>query len=83
MVVTQNVDGLHVLAGTSRDKLVEIHGTNLLIECQNCLERTDPEPHFARFRETEKPPVCHCGGFLKTATISFGRCSFASRSTSS
>ena len=73
MVVTQNVDGLHAVAGTSRDKLVEIHGTNLLIECQSCLERTDPQPHFARFRETGQAPICHCGGFLKTATISFGQ----------
>lgn len=73
MVVTQNVDGLHAVAGTSPDKLVEIHGTNLLIECQSCLERTDPEPHFRQFRETGTPPLCQCGGLLKTATISFGQ----------
>jgi NAD-dependent deacetylase len=73
MVVTQNVDGLHAVAGTSRDKLVEIHGTNLLVECQSCLDRTDPEPHFRQFRETGTPPLCKCGGFLKTATISFGQ----------
>ena len=73
MVVTQNVDGLHAVAGTSREKLVEIHGTNLLVECQSCRERTDPEPHFATFRETGTPPSCHCGGALKTATISFGQ----------
>ncbi|MDJ0925458.1 MAG: Sir2 family NAD-dependent protein deacetylase [Acidimicrobiia bacterium] len=73
MVVTQNVDGLHAVAGTSGTKLVEIHGTNLLIECQTCLERTDPQPHFVLFRETGEAPLCHCGGFLKTATISFGQ----------
>jgi NAD-dependent deacetylase len=73
MVVTQNVDGLHAVAGTSRENLVEIHGTNLLVECQSCLERTDPEPHYASLRETGEPPVCQCGGFLKTATISFGQ----------
>ena len=28
MVVTQNIDGLHSKAGTSPDRLVEIHGTN-------------------------------------------------------
>lgn len=73
MVVTQNVDGLHARAGTSRNKLIEIHGTNLEVECQSCLERTDPEPHYAYFRETGKAPVCHCGGLLKPATISFGQ----------
>jgi NAD-dependent deacetylase len=73
MVVTQNVDGLHALAGTSRDHLVEIHGTNLEVECQSCGARSEPEPHFASFRETGVPPVCECGGILKTATISFGQ----------
>ena len=73
MVVTQNVDGLHARAGTSRNKLIEIHGTNLEVECQTCLERSDPEPHFAHFRQTGQPPICHCGGLLKTATISFGQ----------
>jgi len=73
MVVTQNVDGLHALAGTSRERLVEIHGTNREIECQSCGARSDPEPHFRSFGETGLPPMCSCGGFLKTATISFGQ----------
>ena len=73
MVVTQNIDGLHQKAGTSRDKLIEIHGTNSQIECQSCRERTDPEEHFKRFTETRKPPLCHCCGYLKSATISFGQ----------
>lgn len=36
LVVTQNVDGLHRVAGTSEETLVEIHGTNGLVECQTC-----------------------------------------------
>jgi NAD-dependent deacetylase len=73
MVLTQNVDGLHARAGTSPDCLVELHGTNLLVECQSCLRRSDPEPHFEQFRLWRKPPMCKCGGFLKSATISFGQ----------
>jgi NAD-dependent deacetylase len=73
MVVTQNVDGLHAAAGTSRAKLVEIHGTNREIECQTCGERSAPEPHYEAFRETGEPPSCDCGGYLKPATISFGQ----------
>jgi NAD-dependent deacetylase len=73
MVVTQNVDGLHAAAGTSPARLVEIHGTNREIECQSCRERSQPDLHFATFRRTGEPPVCHCGGFLKPATISFGQ----------
>src|SRR2546426_10795663 len=35
MVLTQNIDGLHTKAGTSPQRLVELHGTNSLVECQS------------------------------------------------
>lgn len=73
MVLTQNIDGLHSVAGTSPGLLVELHGTARLVECQTCGERTSPEAHFESFRLTGQPPVCQCGGFLKSATISFGQ----------
>jgi NAD-dependent deacetylase len=73
LVVTQNVDGLHAAAGTTEAKLVEIHGTNRLIECQSCGERSAPGPHFSRFAADGQAPLCRCGGYLKSATISFGQ----------
>jgi NAD-dependent protein deacetylase/lipoamidase len=72
-VVTQNVDGLHRRAGTSAALLVEMHGTDLLVECQACGATSDPAPHFDAFRASRRPPVCACGGILKPATISFGQ----------
>jgi NAD-dependent deacetylase len=72
-VVTQNIDGLHLRAGTSASRLVELHGTNGFVECQSCGERSDPKPHFERFAKTRRPPQCGCGGLLKPATISFGQ----------
>lgn len=72
-VITQNIDGLHGLAGASAERLVELHGTNALVECQSCHWRGDPEPHFEYFRLNRKSPLCQCGGFLKPATISFGQ----------
>jgi len=72
-VITQNIDGLHSLAGTSAARLIELHGTNALVECQTCHERDDPEPHFEYFRLHRKTPLCKCGGFLKPATVSFGQ----------
>ena len=72
-VVTQNIDGLHARAGTSADRLVELHGTNLLVECQTCRRRDDPGSHFEFFRVHRRAPLCQCGGFLKPATISFGQ----------
>lgn len=73
LLVTQNIDGLHSLAGSSPDRLVELHGTNSLVECMSCHARTEPEAHFEYFRRHRKPPLCACGGFLKQATISFGQ----------
>ncbi len=74
MVVTQNIDGLHTKAGTTVEKLVELHGTNLGVECQKCWEKTAPAIHFDYFKRTGKAPLCKkCGGFLKPATISFGQ----------
>lgn len=72
-VVTQNIDGLHAKAGTSSARLVEVHGTNAEVECQTCGKRSAPDPHYISFMATGKPPVCPCGGYLKTATISFGQ----------
>lgn len=72
-VVTQNIDGLHHRAGTSPGVLVELHGTDFLVECQRCHATSDPASHFARFKTTRRPPYCECGGVLKSATISFGQ----------
>jgi NAD-dependent deacetylase len=72
-VVTQNVDGLHSDAGISSERLVEVHGTARFVACLTCFERTLAGPHLERFAETDEPPVCHCGGILKPATISFGQ----------
>jgi NAD-dependent deacetylase len=73
MVVTQNIDGLHKKAGTSEEKLVEIHGTNLEVECQTCHKRDHPQAYFEYFKEKNQAPVCDCGGLIKPATISFGQ----------
>jgi NAD-dependent deacetylase len=72
-VVTQNIDGLHARAGTTANKLIELHGTNSLVECQSCGKLSEPGPHFEQFQKTRVPPACSCGGFLKPATISFGQ----------
>jgi NAD-dependent deacetylase len=72
-VVTQNVDGLHRLAGTSPDRLIELHGTDLLVRCLLCDATSQPAAHFEAFKATRRAPRCACGGLLKPATISFGQ----------
>jgi NAD-dependent deacetylase len=73
-VVTQNIDGLHQAAGSSVERVVEIHGTNRFVECVGCGARSDPAPAMAAFERTHEVPTCaECGGWLKAATISFGQ----------
>lgn len=74
LLVTQNVDGLHAAAGSTKEFLVEVHGTSTEAMCLACDRRTPIDEQVAEFEETHVPPVCEsCGGFVKPATISFGQ----------
>jgi len=74
LLVTQNIDGLHQLAGTDPERLVEIHGTIREVECLSCGERAPMERALERVRAGETDPPCRsCGGILKSATVSFGQ----------
>jgi NAD-dependent deacetylase len=73
-LVTQNVDGLHLKAGSSPERVIEIHGTAREVVCLSCGERAAMERALARVRAGEADPPCRsCGGILKSATISFGQ----------
>ena len=72
--MTQNIDGLHQAAGSSAERVVELHGTNAFVECVECGAQSDPAPAMAHFEQTRQVPTCaRCGGWLKAATISFGQ----------
>ena len=74
LLITQNVDGLHLAAGHSRERVVEIHGNAREVVCLDCGERAPMERALARVRAGEDDPPCRsCGGILKSATISFGQ----------
>ena len=73
-VVTQNIDGLHQLSGVPDEALVELHGNGTYARCLSCRERYELEPILRAFQADETLPICsHCGGIVKTATISFGQ----------
>jgi NAD-dependent deacetylase len=74
LLITQNVDGLHQRAGSTQERIVEIHGTVREVVCMACGERAPMERALARVRAGEEDPPCRsCGGILKSATISFGQ----------
>lgn len=72
LLVTQNVDGLHLDAGSDPSRLIEIHGTVRQYKCLRCDDRGPIEPILERVRAGDHDPHCHCGGLLKAATVSFG-----------
>jgi len=72
-LATQNIDGLHQLAGTSAGLLTEVHGSIAGVACLECGERGPVEPVRERLRAGEEDPRCRtCGGILKTTVVMFG-----------
>ncbi|MDR4306474.1 NAD-dependent deacetylase [Chelatococcus sambhunathii] len=74
VVVTQNIDGLHGASGVPDDKLIELHGNGTYAACLDCGRRHELDEVRRVFEATGDPPDCRaCGGFVKSATISFGQ----------
>ncbi|NJP53051.1 NAD-dependent deacylase [Streptomyces sp. SBST2-5] len=72
-VITQNVDGLHQLAGMPGRKVLELHGNARTVVCTSCHARSSLAEALARLEAGEDDPPCRaCGGILKTATVMFG-----------
>ncbi len=73
-LVTQNIDGLHQAAGSSPERVIEVHGTLHAVQCLGCGARTPMAVALDRVARGEPDPVCElCGGILKSATVSFGQ----------
>ncbi|MFD8813797.1 NAD-dependent deacetylase [Streptomyces sp. NPDC059627] len=72
-VITQNVDGLHQLAGMPARKVLELHGSARSVVCTKCHARGLMADAIARVEAGEEDPPClECGGILKSATVMFG-----------
>ena len=73
-LITQNVDNLHQNSGVDEKKISELHGNATYAKCLDCNKRYELEVLKREFLKTNEPPLCSvCGGFIKTATISFGQ----------
>jgi NAD-dependent deacetylase len=70
-VLTQNVDGLHQMAGSRN--VVELHGSTREAVCTSCGARVDMRSAAARVRSTGRAPRCpECGGLLRPDVVFFG-----------
>jgi NAD-dependent deacetylase len=73
-VITQNIDNLHHASGFAADDVVELHGNTTYAHCLDCARRYELAWVKERFEAQGHAPDCSaCGGFIKTATISFGQ----------
>jgi len=65
IILTQNIDGLHQKAGSS--KVLELHGSIVKIKCTVCDFRDEIITKFS-----EIPPLCKCGNILRPDVVWFG-----------
>lgn len=72
-VITQNIDGLHLVAGVPRESISEIHGDVRRVICLGCAAELPIETVLERVDAGEEDPPClECGGILKPSTVMFG-----------
>jgi NAD-dependent deacetylase len=73
-VITQNIDGLHQASGVPESRVIELHGNTTYAHCLDCKARFELAALRIAFERTHEAPICNdCGGYVKTATISFGQ----------
>ena len=74
-VITQNIDNLHQASGIAAEHVVELHGNTTYGLCLDCAERYEIDWVRARMEAGNgcAPDCPSCGGYIKTATISFGQ----------
>lgn len=70
-VITQNVDGLHGMAGS--ENVCELHGSTRRVVCLECRVTYPMKETMKRVAEGENPPLCaSCEGILKPDAVFFG-----------
>jgi NAD-dependent deacetylase len=71
-VITQNIDNLHQKAGSSPDKVFELHGNMKFVRCMGCDRRFAIEDILQRLDKEEIPDCQFCCGILKPDAVFFG-----------
>jgi NAD-dependent deacetylase len=73
-LITQNIDGLHLRAGSTAARVIEVHGNVHKAMCLSCGWKGPMQETLERVVAGEEDPRCReCGGILKSDTISFGQ----------
>lgn len=69
-IITQNIDNLHYEAGSI--SVYEVHGTIKTGHCLRCGLRYNLEDIEQKVCRGEVPPLCPCGGIIRTDVVLFG-----------
>ncbi len=69
-VITQNIDGLHQMAGSKN--VLELHGNTRTIYCTTCKQTYSIEEIYKKVEKDQIPPKCQCGGILRPDVVFFG-----------
>ena len=73
-LITQNIDNLHQASGIRAADIVELHGNTTYATCLSCAQRYELGWVREKFETNGRhAPDCACGGYIKTATVSFGQ----------
>jgi NAD-dependent deacetylase len=72
-LITQNIDNLHQNSGIAASDVVELHGNTTYAVCLDCARRYELSWIREKFEAAQHVPDCTCGGYIKTATVSFGQ----------
>jgi NAD-dependent deacetylase len=73
-LITQNIDNLHQASGIAASDVVELHGNTTYALCLQCAKRYELSWVKEKFDASgDRAPDCACGGYIKTATVSFGQ----------
>ena len=74
-LITQNIDNLHQASGIAEKHVVELHGNTTFATCLDCTARYELSWVRGRMEAGNScaPDCPACGGFIKTATVSFGQ----------
>jgi NAD-dependent deacetylase len=74
-VITQNIDNLHQASGIAAEHIVELHGNSTYATCLDCAARYELRWVKQQLAAAGgRAPDCPtCGGYIKTATVSFGQ----------
>ncbi len=71
-LITQNTDGLHQLAGSNSELVIELHGNSRTWRCERCRASGPMTEMVHRVRDGETDPHCpYDGGIVRATTILF------------